>query len=111
MKLWRCSVCGFIHDGNTPAERCPKCGAPRERFSEVGSKETEAIKRSRFTNDLHCRLVALMEEVEEIAEAGIDDDLDPGCVAVFKRAREQAWIIGQSAKAEIQAHVGKGKWG
>ncbi len=52
-----------------------------------------------------------MKEVEEIAEAGIDDDLDPGCVAVFKRAREQAWTIGQSAKAEVQAHIGKGKWG
>ncbi|HOK70575.1 MAG TPA: rubredoxin, partial [Bacillota bacterium] len=79
-------------------------------FSEVDDKETELIRRSRYTNDLHCRLIALMEQVEEIAEAGIDDDLDPGCVAVFKRAREEAWIIGQSAKAEIRAHIAKGKW-
>jgi hypothetical protein len=37
--------------------------------------------------------------------------LDPGCVKIFKRALEEAEIIQQSIMAEMQGHVGKGKWG
>jgi len=27
MKKWRCGVCGYVHDGDNPPEKCPKCGA------------------------------------------------------------------------------------
>jgi hypothetical protein len=52
-----------------------------------------------------------MEQVMDIAEDGIDDNLDPGCVRIFKRALEQAEIVQQSVKAELQGHTKKGKWG
>jgi len=29
---WRCTVCGYIHTGDQPPEKCPNCGAPREKF-------------------------------------------------------------------------------
>ncbi len=29
---FRCSVCGYIHEGNEPPETCPVCGAGREEF-------------------------------------------------------------------------------
>ncbi len=35
MRYWRCTVCGYIHKGLEPPERCPNCGAPREKFVEV----------------------------------------------------------------------------
>lgn len=35
MKRWRCIICGYIHDGDTPPFRCPVCGAPREMFEEI----------------------------------------------------------------------------
>jgi mannose-6-phosphate isomerase-like protein (cupin superfamily)/rubredoxin len=35
MKKWRCSVCGYIHIGNEPPEKCPNCGSPKEKFVEV----------------------------------------------------------------------------
>jgi len=111
MKLWRCGVCGYIHDGDSPPERCPKCGAPKEKFSALDEAEANLVHRSRFTNDLHCKLISLMDEVRKIAEAGIEDDLDPPCVTLFKNALEQAVVIGQSSKAEIRGHMGKGKWG
>ncbi|MEA4882099.1 MAG: rubredoxin [Clostridia bacterium] len=110
MKLWRCGVCGYVHDGDTPPEKCPKCGAPREKFSEIPQADADMIRRSRFTNDLHCKLITLMEEVGRLANAGIEDNLDPPCVGVFKLAKEQAWIIGQASKAEIRGHIGKSKW-
>ncbi|MBU0992547.1 MAG: NADH peroxidase [Proteobacteria bacterium] len=34
MAKYVCSVCGYVHDGNTPPERCPQCGAAQEKFSE-----------------------------------------------------------------------------
>ncbi len=34
MKKWVCSVCGYVHEGNTPPEKCPQCGAPAEKFKE-----------------------------------------------------------------------------
>ncbi|MDI6813208.1 MAG: ferritin family protein [Desulfitobacteriaceae bacterium] len=27
-----CSVCGYVHDGDAAPEKCPQCGAPKEKF-------------------------------------------------------------------------------
>jgi len=35
LKHWRCSVCGYVHVGAEPPEKCPNCGAPKEKFVEV----------------------------------------------------------------------------
>ncbi|MBE6955220.1 MAG: NADH peroxidase [Ruminococcaceae bacterium] len=32
MKKWVCPVCGYVHEGETPIEKCPLCGVPGERF-------------------------------------------------------------------------------
>jgi hypothetical protein len=71
----------------------------------------ELVDSSRFTNNLHMQLFVLLEQVMEVAEDGIDDNLDAPCVRIFKRALEQAEILQQSIKGEIQGHVKKGKWG
>ncbi|MDA3885525.1 MAG: NADH peroxidase [Candidatus Delongbacteria bacterium] len=34
MKTWICSVCGYIHEGEKPPEKCPQCQAPAEKFNE-----------------------------------------------------------------------------
>ena len=34
MKKWRCTVCGYVHEGPEPPEQCPNCGSPREKFVE-----------------------------------------------------------------------------
>ena len=47
----------------------------------------------------------------DVAEDGIDDNLDPDCVKIFAQALEQAEILQQSIKAELQGHMNKGKWG
>ena len=26
MKKWICPVCGYVHEGDTPPEKCPQCG-------------------------------------------------------------------------------------
>ncbi len=39
MKRWRCTVCGYVHTGDQPPEKCPNCGAPREKFVEITGEE------------------------------------------------------------------------
>lgn len=44
MKVWKCTVCGYIHYGDEAPEECPICGSPQELFVEVieSIKEEEA---------------------------------------------------------------------
>ena len=109
--MWECGSCGYIWDGDEPPDRCPKCNARKEKFVKLEDQAMELVERSRYTNSLHMHLYALLEQVADIAEDGVDDNLDPGCVKIFKKAVEQAEILQQSIKAELQGHMKKGKWG
>jgi uncharacterized membrane protein len=42
MRKWKCIVCGYIHTGEEPPEKCPVCGAPRSKFIEVTEPEAPA---------------------------------------------------------------------
>ena len=33
-KKFICTVCGYIHEGDTAPEKCPKCGVPASKFKE-----------------------------------------------------------------------------
>lgn len=35
MKKFVCSVCGYVHEGDTPPEKCPQCGVPASKFNEA----------------------------------------------------------------------------
>ena len=30
---WVCSVCGYVHEGDQPPEKCPQCGVPAGKFT------------------------------------------------------------------------------
>lgn len=34
MKSYVCSICGYIHTGDTAPDKCPQCGAPKDKFKE-----------------------------------------------------------------------------
>ena len=34
MKKWVCTVCGYVHEGETAPEKCPVCNAPASKFQE-----------------------------------------------------------------------------
>ncbi|MBR6230272.1 MAG: NADH peroxidase [Eubacterium sp.] len=34
MAKWVCSVCGYVHEGDEPPEKCPVCKAPAEKFNK-----------------------------------------------------------------------------
>jgi len=109
-KKWKC-VCGYIHDGDVPPTKCPKCGAPSEKFTLLDNAAAQLVERSRRTNALHCRLVDLSRKIERVCKDGIEDNLDPACVAVFRRSLEHSYEMMKMAMTEMQGHTTKGKWG
>lgn len=38
-KRWRCTVCGYIHTGENPPEKCPVCGVDASFFELVTDEE------------------------------------------------------------------------
>ena len=44
MKKWVCAICGYIHEGDTPPEKCPICKADSSKFSEVKGEMTWAAE-------------------------------------------------------------------
>ncbi len=108
-KLFRCTVCGYIHEGIAP-EKCPKCDAPADKFVELSEEEQNKIYMSDRTNDIHMEIISLSMAIADLAEEGIEIDLDPACTKLFKQAINEAWIIKQRSKAELEGHMKKGKF-
>ena len=40
MKQFVCPICGYVHEGNTPPEKCPQCGCAGSKFTE---KNADAV--------------------------------------------------------------------
>ena len=39
MKKFVCTVCGYVHEGDSAPERCPQCKVPADKFNEVKENE------------------------------------------------------------------------
>lgn len=109
--MWKCSACQYITDAALALDVCPRCGAPKEKFVKLADDKANLVKRSRLSNGLHQKLHGILDEVEVIGNKGIEDNLDPMCVKIFTKARDDAKELKQWIKAEIEVHVNKGKWG
>ena len=42
MKKWKCTICGYIHEGEEPPEICPICKAPASKFILLKPGEEDA---------------------------------------------------------------------
>lgn len=108
--LFKCTVCGYIHEGETAPDKCPKCGAPKEKFVQLTDDEAKKIYTSDRTNDIHCEIITLAMQIEALAKEGIELNLDPPCLSLFLKAKDEAWVLKQRCRAEIAGHVSKNKW-
>ena len=44
MKKFVCTVCGYVHEGDSAPEKCPQCKAPASKFTEQGEGMTWAAE-------------------------------------------------------------------
>ena len=70
-----CSVCGYVHEGDTPPEFCPQCKVPGSKFTEL--KENDKLVFA----DEHKVGVAKAVEDEEIL-AGLKANFEGECTEV-----------------------------
>ena len=110
MKLFKCSVCNYMIEAEKVEKECLKCGAPPSSFQELSEEDAQKIYQSERTNDLLMQISSLSMQIAEICYEGVEIDLDPTCVKAFTYANDKAWEIKQLVKAEMENHVGKGKW-
>lgn len=111
MSKWKCQGCGYVHDGESAPQCCPKCGAAAEKFEKLSDDAAAKIERARHTNMLHTKLISLCREMEWVCKDGIKDKLDPGCVDVFEKCLMNSYVMMKMSMAEIATHEKKDKWG
>ncbi len=44
MKKFKCTVCGYVHEGDSAPEKCPICGVPASKFTEDSGDRTWAAE-------------------------------------------------------------------
>ena len=44
MKKFVCSVCGYVHEGDSAPEKCPVCGVPASKFKEQAADKVWAAE-------------------------------------------------------------------
>ena len=44
MKKFVCTVCGYVHEGDSAPEKCPVCKVPAEKFKEQAAEKTWAAE-------------------------------------------------------------------
>ena len=53
MKTWRCTVCGYLHEGDEPPEFCPICDARKEEFELIEETPIELTTQ----NEIHSLVI------------------------------------------------------
>ena len=109
-KLFKCSVCNLVYEGEQAPEKCPKCGQAQENFVELGAEAAALVYKSERTNDIHMEIIELAAQIIKLAKEGNELNLDPNCVLGFTKAIAEAYAMKQNSKAELENHMKKGKW-
>lgn len=109
-KLFKCTICGYVYEGEQAPEVCPKCKQGADKFAELSAEEAQLIYNSDRTNDIHAEIIELAGRIAALCDEGIALNLDPKCVYAFSDDKNEAWVIKQRSKAELAGHMKLGKW-
>lgn len=89
MKKWVCPVCGYVHEGDVPPEKCPQCGVAGEKFTEVKASGSYAT----------------VHIVGEGAKDKVEADVYEGLVANFNgECSEVGMYLAMSRVAEREGY-------
>ena len=73
-KKWICTVCGYVHEGDTPPEKCPQCKQPAEKFKELKEDEEVAYAAE--------HVIGVAKGVDPEILAGLKADFEGECSEV-----------------------------
>lgn len=59
-KKYRCTVCGYIHEGNEAPAVCPMCGATADKFELVGGEKKKLNKNSNSYTIIYATIVVVI---------------------------------------------------
>ncbi|MFZ5651076.1 MAG: flavin reductase [Bacillota bacterium] len=93
MKIWRCTVCGWLQEGESPPANCPRCGAPAEKFVLVDPAEYQQLMEEDVA-------VAAVSEKREMTPED-KKKIDP---ALFKISYG-LYIVGSVKEGRVNAQV------
>lgn len=102
MKKWKCMLCGYVHEGETPPEECPLCGASSDQFEELVEEEAaESVDVDESQTDGDAEEKVEEKEVEKPkADNGPVKNGDVLFAATFTKARN---LLKNVLSAELTA--------
>lgn len=97
MKKFRCTVCGYIHEGDTPPERCPQCKVPASKFVEI--VESDADGPLQFADE---HVIGIAKGVDPEVIKGLQENFNGECseVGMYLAMSRQADREGYPEVAE-----------
>ena len=72
MKKFVCPVCGYVHEGDTPPEKCPLCKVPGEKFNEMSGERTWAAEH----------VLGVAKDAPEAIKQGLRENFEGECCEV-----------------------------
>ena len=74
MAKWRCSVCGYIYEGENPPAECPQCHVPADKFVKV--EENDGLTWAAE------HVVGVASDVDPEVKAGLRANFEGECTEV-----------------------------
>ena len=100
MKKFICPVCGYVHEGNEPPEKCPICGVPGAKFKVEESAELSWASE---------HVLGIAKDVDPEILAGLRSNFDGECCEVGMYLA-MARVAYREGYAEIGAYYEKAAW-
>ena len=107
MKKWVCPICGYVHEGDTPPEKCPLCGCAGAKFTEQAGERTWAAEH----------VVGIANGVPEEIVAGLRENFAGECSEVgmylamarvaFREGYPEIGLYWEKAAYEEAEHAAK----
>jgi len=72
MAKFVCSVCGYVHEGDSAPEKCPQCGVGADKFKEQSGDKNWAAEH----------VVGIAQGVDEEILQGLRDNFNGECTEV-----------------------------
>ena len=115
MKKWVCPVCGYVHEGDTPPEKCPVCKVPGDRFTLQAEELSWAAEHVVGVGKVFGADVP--EEVKEEIIAGLRANFEGECSEVgmylamarvaFREGYPEIGMYWEKAGLEEAEHAAK----